>query len=182
MNIKSFIFLICMISIPVAGCNSSGARPVPAPPEKTREPEPEPASDDSMQPQMNLPRTSVTLKTPDGRTLTLEAQIASTNEQKAKGLMFRKQLPESEGMLFTYDHEEELGFYMANCFISLDMIFMDRNRVVVGVIERAKPMDPTVLSIERPSQYVLEVNAGFAQRHRIVPGTQIFWNEASISK
>jgi uncharacterized membrane protein (UPF0127 family) len=135
-----------------------------------------------MQPQMNLPRTTVTIKTPDGRTLTLEAQIASTTEQKAKGLMFRRHLPESEGMLFTYDHEEELGFYMANCFISLDMIFMNRKREVVGIIENAKPMDPTVLSIGRPSQYVLEVNAGFAKRHRIESGNRLFWNEEGVSK
>ncbi len=165
--------------LPQAACNSRAARPVQMPPEN-----PEPAAvpeDDMKQPQMNLPRTLVTLRTPDGRVLTLEAQVASTPPQQAKGLMFRRHLPESEGMLFVYDREEELGFYMANCFISLDMIFMDRDRVVVGVIERAKPMDPTILSIGRPSQYVLEVNGGFAERHGIVPGTRITWNDASIS-
>jgi uncharacterized protein len=128
-----------------------------------------------MQPQMNLPRTSVTLTMPDGRRITLVAQKAVTEAQKAKGLMFRSSLPESEGMLFLYDHEEELGFYMANCYLSLDMIFMNRDKVVVGIVKRAKPMDPTVLSIGKPSQYVLEVNGGFTDRHVVEPGTRVAW-------
>lgn len=128
-----------------------------------------------MQPQMNLPRTGVTLTTPDQRRITLVAQKATTEAQKAKGLMYRSSLPESEGMLFLYDHEEELGFYMANCYISLDMIFLNRDKVVVGVIKRAKPMDPTVLSIGKPSQYVLEVNGGFTDRHGVELGTRITW-------
>jgi uncharacterized membrane protein (UPF0127 family) len=79
-------------------------------------------------------------------------------------------------MLFPYDHEEELGFYMANCYISLDMIFMNRDKVVIGIVKRAKPMDPTVLSIGKPSQYVLEVNGGFTDRHAIAVGTRLTWD------
>lgn len=174
------IFILIFLLLHIMGCNSRNTRPLQASSEKI---EISPQLEDStIQPQMNLPRTLVTIKTPDKRMITLEAQIASTPEQKAKGLMFRKHMPESEGMLFIYDHEEELGFYMANCFISLDMIFMDRNREVVGIIENAKPMDPTVLSIGRPSQYVLEVNAGFVQRHHITQKTRIFWNEPESQK
>ncbi len=128
-----------------------------------------------MKPQLHLPRTSVTLKTPDGRMLSIDAQVAVSEEEKAIGLMYRSFMPESEGMLFLYDHEEELGFYMANCLISLDMIFMDGNKKVIGIIKNARPMDPTVLSIGRPSQYVLEVNGGFSDRHRITEGTQAAW-------
>ena len=109
--------------------------------------------------------------------MTVVAQMAVSEAEKAKGLMYRTSMPESEGMLFLYDHEEELGFYMANCIISLDMIFMDRNKVVTGIIKSARPMDPTILTIGKPSQYVLEVNGGFADRHGIVPGTRVFWDD-----
>jgi len=128
------------------------------------------------QPQLHLPRTSVTLTTPAGRQMTLIAQLAASEKEKAKGLMYRSALPEAEGMLFLYDQEEELGFYMANCYISLDMIFMNRDKVVIGIMKFAKPMDPTVLTIGKPSQYVLEVNGGFTDRHEIVVGTRVTWD------
>lgn len=164
-----------LLVLALAACNpKSSTRPATLGPETDARPTQE---DGEMQPQMNLPRTSVTLVTPDGRTVSIMAQKAATEPQKAKGLMFRASLPESEGMLFLYDHEEELGFYMANCYLPLDMIFMNRERVVLGVIKHARPMDPTVLSIGRPSQYVLEVNGGFTDRHGIVPGTRITWDQ-----
>lgn len=128
-------------------------------------------------PQMNLPRTVVTIEVPGRKRLVIEAQVALTEAQQAKGLMFRKRLPQDEGMLFLYDSERELGFYMANCFISLDMIFLDRNKRVVGIIKNAVPMDRTIRSIGRPSQYVLEVNGGFADKHGIAKGTRITWRE-----
>jgi len=157
----------------LVACNhKSSTRPATLAPE----PDPPPAQENhDMQPQLNLPRASVTLITPDGRRITLVAQKAVTEAQKAKGLMFRSSMPESEGMLFLYDHEEELGFYMANCTISLDMIFMNWDRVVIGIVKRARPMDPTVLSIGKPSQYVLEVNGGFTDRHSVELGTRITW-------
>lgn len=165
----------------LAACNhKSSTRPAtlapePDAPTAQRADAPMARENGDMQPQMNLPRASVTLTLPDGRRITLVAQKAVTEAEKAKGLMYRSSLPESEGMLFLYDHEEELGFYMANCYISLDMIFMNRDKVVVGIVKRAKPMDPTVLSIGKPSQYVLEVNGGFTDRHSVVPGTRIAW-------
>lgn len=157
----------------IVACNhKSSTRPATLAPE----PDPPPAQENQdMQPQMNLPRTSVTLTMPDGRRITLVAQKAITEAQKGKGLMYRSALPESEGMLFLYDHEEELGFYMANCYISLDMIFMNRDKVVIGIVKHAKPLDPTVLSIGKPSQYVLEVNGGFTDRHNVEIGTRIAW-------
>ncbi|MBU1069528.1 DUF192 domain-containing protein [Myxococcota bacterium] len=166
-------WLLCALVL--ASCNHKTTRPavLPAETEKAASAAPE---ESDMQPQMNLAKTSVTLTTPDGRQMTLIAQIASSEPEKAKGLMYRSSLPESEGMLFPYDHEEELGFYMANCYISLDMIFMNRDKVVIGIMKRAKPMDPTVLTIGKPSQYVLEVNGGFTDRHNIAVGTRLAWD------
>ncbi len=126
-------------------------------------------------PQLNLPRTIVTISTPGKKRVVIEAQVALTLAQQAKGLMFRRTLPQDEGMLFIYDNERELGFYMANCYLPLDMIFLDRDRKVVGIIKEAVPMDRTIRSIGRPAQYVLEVNGGFTSRHGIGVGTEISW-------
>ncbi|MBU1239503.1 DUF192 domain-containing protein [Myxococcota bacterium] len=136
-----------------------------------------PTMNNMAEPQMNLPRTLVTIRRPGAKEINLEVQVAVSQKEQAKGLMFRRHLPQSEGMLFVYHKEQELGFYMANCFISLDMIFMDKDQKVVGTIENARPMDETVRSIGRPSQYVLEVNGGFAARHHITNGTVITWRE-----
>ena len=164
-----WMFFLTLIS-----CNHQNTRPAVLPADTEKAP---PSQEDpDMKPQLNLPRTSVTLTTPAGRKMTLIAQLAASEKEKAKGLMYRSSLPESEGMLFLYDHEEELGFYMANCYISLDMIFLDKDKVAIGVVKFARPMDPTVLTIGKPSQYVLEVNGGFTDRHEIVVGTRIVWD------
>ena len=119
----------------------------------------------------------VTIQRPGQKALILEVQVASTIAEKAKGLMFRKHLPQSEGMLFIFKAERELGFYMANCFIPLDMIFMNKDHKVVGILPNARPGDVTTRSIGKPSQFVLEVNGGFAAKHQITEGTIITWRE-----
>ena len=173
-QIAGRVLIWLLFSLAFFACSQKTTRPAVLPGEAEKAPTTQ--EDPDMQPQMHLPRTSVTLTTPAGRKMTLIAQLAASEKEKAKGLMYRSNLPESEGMLFLYDHEEELGFYMANCYISLDMIFMDRDKVVLGIVKYAKPMDPTVLTIGKPSQYVLEVNGGFTDRHEIVVGTRIAWD------
>jgi uncharacterized membrane protein (UPF0127 family) len=132
---------------------------------------------DEMKPQLNLPVTVVTIKLNSGKKLFIQAQVAQIESEKSKGLMYRKSLPQNEGMLFVYKNENDLGFYMANCFISLDMIFLNSQKKVIGIIKNAVPFDQTVRSIGKPSQYVLEVNGGFSDSHNIMNGTQITWKE-----
>jgi uncharacterized protein len=146
---------------------------------KPPNPLPKVTNNDYGKPQLILPRVFVTIKPVKGKTITIEAQVASSLAEQSKGLMYRKFLPQDEGMLFIYNQEDNLGFYMANCFISLDMIFMNSKNIVVGIIEKAVPFDSTTRSIGKPSQYVLEVNGGFSSRHGITPGAKISWKDGN---
>ncbi|MDA3864234.1 MAG: DUF192 domain-containing protein [Deltaproteobacteria bacterium] len=125
--------------------------------------------------QKNLPRKVIHIYPTAGRKISLEVQVAATELQKQKGLMFRKKLPQGEGMLFVYRQEQELGFYMANCYIHLDMIFLDKNKKIVDIIRNAKPMDKTVLVPRQSSQYVIEVNGGFCKNHNIQINDLVKW-------
>lgn len=109
----------------------------------------------------------------DGKILRVDVEVAQTDEDRAKGLMFRRQLGERSGMLFLFDRQEVLSFWMRNTYIPLDMIFIDESLHVVGVVHRAEPLTETSRHVERPARYVVEVNAGFASQHNIKPGTSV---------
>ncbi|MBU1220461.1 DUF192 domain-containing protein [Myxococcota bacterium] len=129
-------------------------------------------------PQLDLPRTSVTFtRQSNPRPVVITVQKAITPIQHQIGLMWRKSMPEDEGMIFIYKQEQQVGFWMANTLIPLDMIFLDKNRTVVAVIKNAKPLDETTLSPGKLSMYVVEVNGGFASRHGLQVGDKAKWED-----
>jgi len=97
-------------------------------------------------------------------------EMAVTPEQQAKGLMFRRELPEKQGMLFDFHREQPTAFWMKNTYIPLDMIFMDEARRVVFVEENAEPLTLQERGPDASSQYVLEVPGGWARAHGVEPG------------
>jgi uncharacterized protein len=118
------------------------------------------------------PQSAVVLKA-GASTTRVRVEVVRTPEDRARGLMFRKQLPQSQGMLFIFDTEEIQSFWMENTYIPLDMIFIDAKLEVVGVVENAAPLTRTSRKVDTPSLYVLEVNAGFARQHGIGKGTKV---------
>ena len=76
-------------------------------------------------------------------------------------------------MLFIFNEQQLLSFWMKNTLISLDMIFIDKTMKVVGVVERAEPKTLTSRNVGAPSLYVLEVNGGYAKQHGISAGTKV---------
>lgn len=99
----------------------------------------------------------------------VDAEVALTPSERARGLMFRCRLADDAGMLFVFDASDRHTFWMANTPLSLDMIFIGADGRVVGVVEDAEPMSPHSYGVDAPSMYVLEVNAGFAARHGVGP-------------
>lgn len=89
--------------------------------------------------------------------------VADDPEERATGLMFRTELPQSAGMLFVYDSPRLLTFWMRNTLIELDMLFIDEHGVVQHIHHRAKPRDETPISGGRGLTHVLEINGGLAQ-------------------
>ncbi len=100
-------------------------------------------------------------------------QIADNNAQRAEGLMWRKYMPEDDGMLFEFDDQEILNFWMKNTYIPLDMVFADSNGTIVRIYANAAPLNENTISSDKPAQYVVEVNGGFCARYGINVGDKI---------
>lgn len=103
-------------------------------------------------------------------TVTVPVEVANTPETRTRGLMYRKDLAANAGMLFVFPEPDLLQFWMKNTPLSLDMIFFDRDRRIVGIVERATPFSTRPLGPGVAAQYVLEVHGGFAQAHGISVG------------
>jgi uncharacterized protein len=102
------------------------------------------------------------------RRITLE--IADEPEEHARGLMKRDALATDHGMLFIFPDTREHPFWMHETHFSLDIIFMDDNRKIVGIVRRAKPDSDEHLTVGKPSRYVLEVEGGLCDRVGITEG------------
>jgi uncharacterized membrane protein (UPF0127 family) len=103
----------------------------------------------------------------------VQVEIADTAAARELGLMYRQHLGKDAGMLFIFKQPQQLTFWMKNTEIPLDMIFAGADGIVVGIIANAEPFSERQLSVDGDSQYVLEVNGGFAQRHEIRPGDRL---------
>lgn len=104
-------------------------------------------------------------------------EIARTDAELARGLMFRDELPKGHGMLFLWDHEAPRAFWMKNTRIPLDILYFDAQRRLVSVAANTPPCSlgdrcPSYPS-EGPAQYVLEINAGEARRLKLERGAEI---------
>ena len=104
-------------------------------------------------------------------TFTLE--IAKTNEERAKGLMFRKSMPQDHGMLFIFHDARPISMWMKNTLISLDMIFVSGEGMVTSIIQHTTPLSEEIITSDQPAQGVIEVNAGVAQKIGLAPGDKI---------
>ncbi len=113
---------------------------------------------------------AVRFETPRGPWI-VKVEVAQTDEDRERGLMFRRNLPPDHGMVFVFQTTTEHGFWMHNTLLSLDMIFIGDDRKVVGVVERAEPHTDTVRTVHKPSRYVVEVSGGEAAAHAVGPGT-----------
>lgn len=95
---------------------------------------------------------------------TLDIEFAETNYERETGLMYRTEMKENQGMLFIFPTEFPRSFYMKNTYIPLDIIYLDKDKKIVSFQENAKPLNVEGLPSEVPAMYVLEVNAGLAEK------------------
>ena len=102
-----------------------------------------------------------------------DVEVVFTPALRQQGLMYRKELPESSGMLFLFERERQLSFWMRNTYLPLDMVFIRADRIVLGVVENAEPLTEDTRMVPGVSQFVLEVNAGYCRRHGIGEGTRV---------
>jgi uncharacterized membrane protein (UPF0127 family) len=124
-------------------------------------PDPEPV-------QPHLPQ--VHLGFPDVGTAAVDADLVRSEHDTARGLMFRKSMPEDRGMLFDLRFRDDHKFWMHNTCIPLDLLFVDDDGLIVGIVENAPTLDDTSRGVGCASRWVLEVNAGWSRRHGVKAG------------
>jgi uncharacterized membrane protein (UPF0127 family) len=151
----------------LASCQAVEARGRPTPPAVRRKVMDVIAQDDV---RPSLPRARVLLKDAQGGVHRVEVEVAATPESRTRGLMWRKELPDGQGMLFVFPEDEVQSFWMRNTLIPLDMLFIDSTGRIVGIIERAQPRTLTSRSVGLPGRYVLEVPGGWCQSKGIQSG------------
>ncbi|MFL5239589.1 MAG: DUF192 domain-containing protein [Rhizomicrobium sp.] len=100
-------------------------------------------------------------------------EMATTDEEKQTGLMYRKELADGKGMLFDFNPEQEVSMWMKNTFISLDMIFIRADGRILRIAENTEPQSTRIISSQGPARAVLEVPAGTAQKYGIRPGDRV---------
>jgi uncharacterized protein len=100
-------------------------------------------------------------------------ELATNDAERARGLMFRKSLPEGQGMLFDFKREGPVSFWMHNTYVSLDMVFIAGDGRIVHIAENAKPLSDDLIPSGGPVRAVLEVIAGTVQKFGIAPGDRV---------
>ncbi len=102
-------------------------------------------------------------------------EIAKDDASRAQGLMNRPFLPADRGMLFEFDREAPVSFWMKNTYIPLDMIFISRTGVVTNIVEKAEPLSERVIPSGPPCLGVLELNGGAAASIGLKVGDRVHY-------
>ncbi|AMO25152.1 hypothetical protein UC35_00005 [Ramlibacter tataouinensis] len=119
------------------------------------------------QPQTQLPRVTLSAGMHQ-----IDAQIAQTFEQRMTGLMFRKDMPQHEGMLFVFDQPTVQCFWMKNTLLPLTAAFLADDGTVVNLADM-KPQALDSHCSAKPVRYVLEMNQGWFAKKGIKPGMKL---------
>ncbi len=105
--------------------------------------------------------------------MAISIYLADSRSQQSQGLMRIEQLDEYEGMLFRYRQPAVITMWMKNTYISLDMVFIRQNGLVASIATHTTPMSTTRITSSEPVTMVLELNAGFAEKHSFEIGDRL---------
>jgi uncharacterized membrane protein (UPF0127 family) len=107
---------------------------------------------------------------PGANDAAVDAELVSSMQDTERGLMYRTSMPEDHGMLFDLMVQGTYQFWMHDTCIPLDMVFVDADGWIAGIVENAPPLNDTPRGVSCPSRYVLEVNAGWTRQHGVKAG------------
>ena len=108
-----------------------------------------------------------------------EVEIATTSQQRGRGLMDREFLARGEGMLFLYDSEQMVSMWMKNTLIPLDMLFMDGYGIIRHIARETEPLSLDIISSRVPVMAVLEIPGGVAKDLGIAVGDKVAYERIS---
>lgn len=121
----------------------------------------------AQEPQMNLPRVKL-----NAGMHVIDAQVASTPDQRMTGLMHRKEMPQHEGMLFVFEYPAQQCFWMKDTLLPLAVAFVADDGTIVN-IDEMKPQTLDAHCSAKPVRYVLEMNKGWFAKKGIKPGAKL---------
>src|ERR1700722_15378296 len=102
-----------------------------------------------------------------------QVELAVTDDERQKGLMFRKTLLESTGMLFDFKRDQDVSMWMHNTYVSLDMIFIRGDGRILRIAENTETEADKIIPSGGPARAVLEVVAGTAKKFGLAPGDRV---------
>ena len=115
---------------------------------------------------------SLKIETNNGPVL-LNVEVADTERKREQGLMFRRKIPDGQGMIFLFEGEHEITMWMKNTFIPLDMVFIGGDWRIRHIAYEAEPFSTDVISSMRPASRVLEIGAGQAKKLGLAIGDSV---------
>lgn len=118
-------------------------------------------------PQMSLQRSTLSAGMHQ-----IDVQLAMTPAQRQTGLMFRKEMPQGEGMLFVFEEPSQQCFWMKNTLLPLTAAFVADDGTIVNLADM-KPQTTDSHCSEKPVRYVLEMNVGWFAKKGIKPGSRL---------
>jgi len=102
----------------------------------------------------------------------LKVEIAADAQQRAQGLMYRKSMPKEEGMLFVFEEPEYQTFWMKNTLIPLSIAFLDKNGVILNILDMQPQTEDPHLS-DGAAVYAIETNKGWFAEKKVKPGDKV---------
>jgi uncharacterized membrane protein (UPF0127 family) len=122
--------------------------------------------------QPKLPVKTYTIVRKDGGEIIIKAEIAESAAQREKGLMFRKELKDGEGMLFVFPADRVLSFYMKNTIVPLSIAFINKEGVIAEIHDM-EPLNLRSIQSSRSLRYALEVPQGWFSSVGVAVGDTI---------
>ena len=102
-----------------------------------------------------------------------DVEVAVTDEEREKGLMFRKNVPDGYGMLFDFKEDQQVTMWMKNTLVSLDMIFIRHDGTIARIAENTPIESERIIPSGEQVRAVLEVAGGTAKKYGIAPGDKV---------
>jgi uncharacterized membrane protein (UPF0127 family) len=125
-------------------------------------------------------KESLVIQTAAGKKIGFVVEIADTNEQRQRGLMYRKEMADDAGMIFDFGTSKRVQMWMENTVLPLDMLFIDRAGTIRGIKQNAVPFSRDIIDSVTDVKYVLELNAGASAKLGIKSGDTVV--SATIAK
>lgn len=102
-----------------------------------------------------------------------QVEVMRTDEDRARGLMFRRSMAADHGMLFDFERVQPVSMWMRNTYLPLDMVFIRADGIVSRIAVDTEPLSERTITSGEPVLSVLELNAGTARRLGLRPGDRV---------